>query len=680
MVRHIFIAVVVLATLSVAESVAMERLVFYVAPDGNDAWSGAIAEPAEDGLDGPFASVARARDAVREDRHTGRHVPATVYLRAGTYTLTDPIVFTPEDSGTVGAPISYEAYPGESPVLSGGRALPAMREARAGIAEVVVPEVRDGGWSFAQLFMAEERLPRARIPSEGFLQMDGAITLDPVRFAYREGDINPEWAGRGVEINAVEKWAGFRMPIQSVDPRTRTVTLTRDTPPYNWGGAHNARYWIENAPEGLGEPGYWTLDWSSGVLTYLLRRGERAEDLDLVAPVLTHLIVLKGRPWAAETVNHLAFRGITFSHTAAYRLDEGYGELQAAFQVPAAFFAEGAHRIDLEGNTFTGLGGYAVELGRGCTDVTIAGSHMTDLGAGGVKIGEPMVRRGDRNLTARISVTDNHIHDIGILYPAAVGVLILHSSSNVIAHNLIHDTYYTAISIGWTWGYGLSGAHGNLVEHNHAWNIGRGLLSDMGGVYTLGRQDGTVIRNNVFRDIQSHDYGGWGLYTDEGSMHIVMENNIVYRARSAGFHQHYGRENVIRNNIFAYNEEHQLMRTRAEPHLSFIIERNIVLYDGGQLLGSDWSGSGFMMNNNLYWNESGRVTFERLSFSAWRRRGQDRDSLIADPLFVDPRGGDFRLRPDSPAHALGFRPIDTSRIGPRDPWRSPLVREHNRIE
>jgi hypothetical protein len=140
----------------------------------------------------------------------------------------------------------------------------------------------------------------------------------------------------------------------------------------------------------------------------------------------------------------------------------------------------------------------------------------------------------------------------------------------------------------------------------------------------------------------------------------------VYHSKSAGFHQHYGRENVVRNNVWAFNRENQLMRTRVEPHVSFIFERNIVYFDQGRLLGSNWTGDKFTMRGNLYFDTRGTgIRFDGKSFDEWKAGGQDTDSVIADPLFVNAGNFDFRLRADSPALKMGFQQIDMSTVGPR---------------
>jgi hypothetical protein len=258
-------------------------------------------------------------------------------------------------------------------------------------------------------------------------------------------------------------------------------------------------------------------------------------------------------------------------------------------------------------------------------------------------------------------VLDNRIHHGGQVWPAGIGVWVGHAAENQLAHNHVHHFYYSGVSIGWSWGYGPSGAHHNVIEFNLVHDIGQGMLSDMGGIYTLGVSPETVIRNNVFKDVVSHGYGGWGIYFDEGTTGVVAENNLALRCKSNGFHQHYGKENVLRNNILAFNRESQIARSRREDHLTVSFERNIILWTEGTLLSGNWEGDRFRFEKNLYWNpRAPKGTPED-----WKEKGLDRDSLVADPPFENAERDDFRLKPDSPARSLGFVPIDLSRVGLR---------------
>ncbi|MFB3786765.1 MAG: right-handed parallel beta-helix repeat-containing protein [bacterium] len=642
--------------------------IFFVSPQGNDAWSGTLSKPTHGQTDGPFATITRARDAIRQMKREGSfNQPVTVYLRGGMFFLDETVVFTPEDSGTKEYPIRYVNFGNESPVLSGGRRLDVEWTARGtNRIQATLPEVKNGQWYFYQLFVDGERWTRARTPNEGFHTMVGEVPLEgPARFTFQDGDIKKEWEEYGdVDVIGLSKWTEIRMPIVEVDETHHTATLTKPAPNSSWQGEKNPRYWIENAPEALDQPGEWRLERKSGILTLNLKSSQ--QPASVIAPRLTNLIRLEGDPQAEKTVNYLSFEGLTFQHSRTSHLEEGYGDVQAAYNIDAAFMATGAEHCVVQQCRFTQLGNYAVEFNQGCKYNRIAGNEMSDLGAGGVKIGEGALRTEDPLITRHNEVTDNRIHHIGIIYPAAVGVWVGQSDHNTIAHNHIHHTYYTGISVGWTWGYSPTGAHHNIIEFNHVHDIGQGILSDMGGIYTLGTQPGTVIRNNIFHDIQSFSYGGWGIYPDEGSTQIRIENNITYRTKSAGFHQHYGKENVIRNNIFALAKEYQVMRTRAEEHLSFTFERNIVYFDEGELLGSNWSGSNYRCDYNLYWNPKVRdFKFANWTWDEWRAKGQDTHSRIADPLFVDPEHDDFRLKPGSPTLELGFHPIDVSQVGPR---------------
>jgi hypothetical protein len=145
----------------------------------------------------------------------------------------------------------------------------------------------------------------------------------------------------------------------------------------------------------------------------------------------------------------------------------------------------------------------------------------------------------------------------------------------------------------------------------------------------------------------------------------VAESNIVYHAKTGGFHQHYGKENVFRNNIVAFCRLDQLQRTRDEEHLSFTFERNIVYFDRGTLFGSSWKNDRFKLTRNLYWRTDGKpiVGWNNTPWPDWQAKGHDVDSRVADPMFVDAERFDFRLKPGSPAEKLGIQPIDLTGVG-----------------
>ncbi|MDD5706580.1 MAG: right-handed parallel beta-helix repeat-containing protein, partial [Kiritimatiellae bacterium] len=400
------------------------------------------------------------------------------------------------------------------------------------------------------------------------------------------------------EIVFLQNWIDERMVLRALDADRRLATLSSSPRPLE----ANGRYWVENVREGLSEPGTWFFDARAGRVYYRSRSGDDPVDAEVVVPRVQTLVHFEGDEKAP--VSNVTLRGLTFQHTAWVLPADGYVDPQAANTKPAAVMARGAVRCQVAECRFERLGGYAVEFGAACHANRITRCEVSDAGGGGVKIG--VCKHGcdiaDPAVSSGNVVEDCHIHGIGRVYPAAVGVLIGHSRGNRVAHNHIHDTYYTGVSLGWTWGYGRSYARDNVVEFNHIHHIGQGMLSDMGGIYTLGTQPGTVLRNNLIHDVsrQPKGYGGWGIYTDEGSAGILIENNVVYRCESGGFHQHYGRENLLRNNIFAWAQEGQMVRTREEAHVSFTLERNLILCDGESPLAGAWSNGRFVSDYNLF--------------------------------------------------------------------------------
>ena len=607
--------------------------------------------------DGPIRTLAAARDAARAERRQGANGTIKIEIRDGVYFLKDTLVLTPKDSNTV-----WEAAPGTRPAISGGRVISGWKK---GSGSIWTADAGDA--YFRQLFVSGCRAQRARTPNYGFYRMDGASPTDkPLRLHYRGNDIRPQWAKTGAEVIGLLAWADFRMPIVSVDVTAHLATLTLDPRPSN--KEVDARYYIENAPDGLDSAGEWYLDQGTHVVSYWPMPGENMETEQVIAAALVQLVRLEGKPEQRQFVRNVTFRGLQFEHADWSMDSKGYADTQAAIPAPAAIEGIGALDTTIEKCTVAHSGGYAIFFGRGSKRTRVLASELFDLGGGGIKLGEPKQFSNDDEQNYDNVVADNHIHDLGLVYAPAVGVWVLQSGRNQIVHNHIHDLFYTAISVGWTWGYGPNQSKGNVIEYNCIHDVGKNMLSDMGGIYTLGVQPGTRIRNNLIHGISSFTYGGWGIYPDEGSSEMLIENNIVYDCKSAGFHQHYGRNNIIRNNIWAFNRENQLMRTRAEPHLSFTFERNIVYFDEGRLLGSNWTGDQYVMKDNVYFDTRGRnILFAGQSFEQWKAAGRDAGSIIADPLFVNVSNFDFSLRPGSPALKLGFHPIDLTHVGPRVP-------------
>ncbi len=667
-------AVMAVATPLNADS--QDSTVYYVSTEGNDAWSGTTRSPNPVRSDGPFRTVAAARDAIRGLQSRGPlDKPVVVYLRGGTYFLTEPLEFKPQDSGTPTNPVTYAAYPGEVPVLSGGReirgwTLAANSEGAVGASKwrADLAEVKDGKWYFHQLFVDGRRRQRARAPNTGFFTVDGQLSEDdPARLKFHESDIQAAWGqGGDAEVVVLSNWEEFRLFIKSVDSATHTATLSSKRTP--WGNEKNPRYWVENAAGALDAPGEWYLDRRAGKLLYIPRQDEDPKRSEVIASALPQLIRFEGDAEAHQLVHNITLRGITFAHTDWSVPQAGYLDLQAAYDIPAAVEMVGASSCTIEKCSFTHLGQYAIEIHRGSKRIRIAASEMTDLGAGGVKIGDTDVPKNDTLGTEGNVVEDNHIHDIGIVYPAAVGVWIGQSAHNTIGHNEIDHTFYSGISAGWTWGYGPTAARDNLIEFNLIHDIGRGMLSDMGCIYTLGMQPGTVERGNVCHDVgrNPHGYGGWGIYTDEGSSNILIEDNLVYRAQDGGFHQHYGRENMVQNNIFAFGETAEIRRSRAEAHRSFTFEHNIVYWNEGPLLEGKWDDDKYLLDGNVYFRCDGKpVELMNWPLEEWQKRGQDANSIVANPMFKDPQHDDFRLQPGSPVEKIGFRPFDPAQAGPR---------------
>jgi len=655
---------------------------------------------------GPIATPEAARDAARVAARTADK-PVRIVVADGTYRLTAPLALTAEDSAT-----EWVAAQGASPVFSGGEPVTGWRE-RDGLWVAPMPAAQ-AGRRFEQLWVNGRRAVRARHPNRGFLHVGGpaapgtfadeafaAENAETAKLGFHLGPAEhallaaiPPAERDGLLVTVTHDWAVSQARVAALDDATRSVRIRgRARYPFAAKGRPAARLWLENYAAALDEPGEWHLDAAAGELCYKPLPGERPDAVEAVVPVAARLVTISG-------VRDVAFRGITFMHDDDRYPAAGLFEGQAAPGIGAAIEVAASRGVRFERCMVAHVGRHAIHFRDGCADSRVTHCRLEDLGGGGVLVGET-ARPPHDQVCEGIVIDDCIIRAAGRRHPSACGVTFTHTRRCAVTHCDIGDLYYTGVSAGWNWGYGESASRETLVENNRIHHLGWGYLSDMGGFYGLGTSPGTVIRGNHVHHVQSHRYGGWGIYYDEGSCDSLAENNLVHDTSDTGFHQHYGYANRVRNNIFAFGRRAQVHRTRNEPRLCFIFERNIVLWDAPATLldGGDasWAtnpnpakgepADTVVFRDNLYWRTDGTtpgpLNAGTITWDSWRKLGRDRGSLFADPLFVDAAARDFRLRPESPAAKIGFQAWDLGRAGVRDAdpaWRAEAARGHVRPE
>jgi hypothetical protein len=610
--------------------------------------------------------------------------------------MLQPLNLDAGDGGTPDSPLIFKTETGEKAIFRGGVQVTGWEKVNDKLWKAFVPQVAFYNSYFEQLYVNGKRAVRARTPNNGFYSIK---KVTETVLEKGEGR-SPELAVQNIGLDSTDaacfqsfsrqdyqdaliifyhNWDNTRKRVTGYNKLTSSVyTIGEGMKPWNPLNT-KTRYLVENFKSALDAPGEWFLD-RSGYLYYIPIEGETIENTSVYAPVIKEFVSIQGDPITGKRVENIIFENLVFE-VAGYVTPPGGNEpAQAAAQVEAVVTLDFANNITFKNCEIAHTGTYAFWFRRACSNCTVNQTYMHDLGAGGVKIGETVIRPDPKEITNNIFIDNNIIRDAGHVFPCAVGIIIFNASDNKLTHNEIANLRYSGISAGWVWGYAPSPSKRNMIEFNHIHHLGWGELSDMGGVYTLGASEGTTVSNNVIHHIYSYDYGGWGLYTDEGSFGIVEENNLVYNCKNSGFHQHYGKENIIRNNIFAFNIRAQLQATRVEQHRSFTFTNNIIYYSNGDLLSNNWKKIDIITDNNCYWDTRTKdIRFSEQSFADWQKSGKDVHSVIADPLFVDPAGFDFHFKKLSVAKKIKFVPFDYSRAGVygSDEWKNLALFDKN---
>ncbi len=622
----------------------------------------------------PFKSIAEAKEKIRTLVSTKTKGSIKVIIHEGTYELNEPLLFTYEDSGNENLSISYEAGKGERPIISGAsRIKPTQINNK--IWTLSIPQFKD---DFFDIYINERRATKARTPNHGFFCLDSVResivekTSDqqtetanqhlffPKTATTSLSELSPDEL-RKVRFNAFFKWDNMiRYLTEKGNSNGEYISKGEKMKPWN-PLEKQTRFYLENYSAALDTIGEWYLD--KGLLSYIPAPAEKKITTTIALPKVDKLLIIEGDALNDKLIENITFKGLRFLY-ANYKLrQEGFEPSQAASSVDAAIMVDGADKIKFEQCEIAHTGQYGIWFRTGCSNCSMTQCYIHDLGAGGIRIGEAIIQKDERQFTHNITVENCIVHSGGYNFPCAVGVWIGQSGNNTIRHNDIGDFRYTGVSVGWIWGYAYSPAKNNKIIYNHIHHIGWAILSDMAGVYTLGQSEGTEVSHNVINDIYAYSYGGWGLYTDEGSSFIKMEKNLVINTKTGGFHQHYGKENIIRNNVIAFADNYQLQCTRVEPHLSFTFENNIVVGKEGVLLQGPWFKINVNMDKNCYWFENNiPFNFNGKSITEWVSAGRDESCLIESPGIIDAKNQTFKLKAEL-TKAIGFKVFNPNTAG-----------------
>lgn len=675
--------------------------VIYVAPKNGDDNNYNGLTPTDEGAgNGPFKTLERAFESIAQRRTTGFMRPMTIALTEDLYAEKTISLYDNEAlkylSTSVNA-VTLESF-GERKKIVGGIKIDGWKKDCFNGKECIsstLPKRSDGEmWDLHDLFVNGKRADNTRYPEHGYLKCVDTENNVPTLFASSKWFIANKEDLENIDriedatVNFYHFWIDEHSPIESYDRNTGKLTMkypsrfaiTNIYYPEEDTSALN--YYLENIPKTFSKPNEWYYDKKSEKVYYIPENFDiDLSTIEAYSPTIKKLFEFKGK--ADEKISDIKLsnlelmctrsdyvskhvRNVETSDYEYNSADEiGYAsDIQSACFTNGAVSFEHAERCSVENCLIHQIGTYGVEIKNGCKAVRLENNTLEDIGAGGIKIFGGKAGSDECDLTCGCIIRGNKISDCGKKFAAGCGILVCHACENEISENEICNLDYSGISVGWVWGYADSSSYGNIIRKNHIHHIGTGKLSDMGGIYLLGKQPGTVVSYNRIHDVSSAHYGGWGIYTDEGSSYITVENNVVYNTKCESFHQHYGSCNVVRNNIFAFGSA-CLRASRTEIHDGIIFENNIFITNGNPVYGELCSLFPITSKKNIIWDVSGKEPVLRKDADGrniylkefCQKYGKEYGTIVADPKIADISKYDFTISENSEAIENGFKPI-----------------------
>jgi hypothetical protein len=546
---------------------------YYVSPTGSDSNSGTI--------DAPFQTITKARDVVRtiNSNMTG---DIYVYLRGGDYRITSTITFGPQDSGTNGYRIYYQAYQGETPVLNGATKVTGWTQHSGSIFKATL----NRNTKLRYLFVNDKRAQMTKKTVKG---QGGSgtytVTKGQASWAWTSGSNSD-----GVKYNTsdVPEITSNKDDLEIVNGSTwnENIVCTRDVitsgtsrilllqQPYGamaqlpgWGAAFTttSTHTIYNAFEFLNTPGQFYFDKTTKTLYYYARSGENMATADVEAPVVEKLIDIAGKSNTSR-VKNMTFQGITFANTDwnLIKVGDSYGRTtcQSADAYigyyngnwhdtkytlldtyPGMINVSSSDSINFISNTLKHSGNDGIIMANDVINSNLIGNYIYDITSSGITIGHPQhVYLGDggehqkyapgvEGICTNNTISNNMLWDCSTApgFGGCAGITAFFVNKLKITYNTVHTSGYNGITLGWGWCNFLDSTtcKDNVINNNRVYNA-LNRLHDSGAIYTIGQMPYTTINENYVKGIPDNSNGPtYGLHNDEGSAYITENDNVL---------------------------------------------------------------------------------------------------------------------------------------------------------